>query len=945
MADTSGPAVGSGAHSRVLATRRWSPLRLRLWRTRQHSDSSGVRAPQYDGFISYSHAADGHLAPALQRGLQRFARRWYRIRALRIFRDETSLSASPHLWGSIQEALDTSRYFILLASPEAASSPWIARETEHWRSTKPLENLVIGITDGVLLWDAAAGDFDWKLSTVLPDCLHAAFDEEPRYIDLRWARNADDLSLSHPRFREAVADFAALLHGKPKDEIASEEVREHRRTMRIARAAMMALVTLTVLAVVASVIAVAQRNTALERLRLSEARELAQRAGIYMQKDQPDKAALLAIEAYRLAPVYEARDSMLKVMETARPADFLDPITHIAFSPKGQILAFSNTNGIVTLVDTGTGRQLRVMHAQSHVTSVSFSADGSLLATGSTDGTVRLWQLHSPGSFRFRSLKGSASVTAVAFSPAGALVAIGSGNDTDLWNARTGQELHRFVSSSGSVTTLSFSPSGAAIAAGTIGGSVIVSNTGTGRSLLKIHDRGPVADIAFSTDRTIATSSGSTIAVWDLQTGRLLHSYAATSAALSTAFTADGEAVASGSQDGRVLVSVSGTGKQLIKLSMNSGPVSSVSFSRTMRPLVIAAGTAFGTLMMWSTDRRPHQLTMAPEGSNVQAVAFSRNGKMFASADAMTRTVTIWNAHSLQPLQFLNPEGRADDLAFDPTGNVLISAGPAAPVIIWNIRTGHLIHRLLGPDSGVNQVAFNSNGKLLASVNNTRSISLWNVGTAKLSRILAAGDGTVGALAFGAHGSILASAGSGNFITLWDPETGRIVRRFKVGLSGRHDRVTSLAFSSDGKTIVSSTLAGAVVVWNALNGTPLFPPLALASTTAHVSGVAFSPDGSTFAAGLSNRRIELFDTAQAQPLGDPLSNSGSSAISPLAFSPDGVTLVSGPVLRLWSPLPLSNHIVPVITALCQVAGRNLTHLEWHLLLPDESYHKTCPEWP
>jgi len=44
----------------------------------------------YDGFISYSHAADDLLAPRLQAGLQRFAKPWWKRRAVRIFRDESS---------------------------------------------------------------------------------------------------------------------------------------------------------------------------------------------------------------------------------------------------------------------------------------------------------------------------------------------------------------------------------------------------------------------------------------------------------------------------------------------------------------------------------------------------------------------------------------------------------------------------------------------------------------------------------------------------------------------------------------------------------------------------------------------------------------------------------------------------------------------------------------
>src|SRR3954451_13324614 len=87
---------------------------------------------EYDGFISYSHAIDGVLAPAVQKGLHRFAKPWNQTRALRIFRDETTLAATPELWAAIAHALDRSRWFILLASPEAARSRWVNDEIEHW---------------------------------------------------------------------------------------------------------------------------------------------------------------------------------------------------------------------------------------------------------------------------------------------------------------------------------------------------------------------------------------------------------------------------------------------------------------------------------------------------------------------------------------------------------------------------------------------------------------------------------------------------------------------------------------------------------------------------------------------------------------------------------------------------------------------------------------------
>src|SRR4051794_34526716 len=108
---------------------------------------------RYDAFISYSHAADGLLAPALQSALHRLARPWYRLRALPVFRDQTNLSAAPDLWPTIESALRESRALILLASPEAAASKWVRREIEAWRAKPDPGPIYIVLTGGTVVWD------------------------------------------------------------------------------------------------------------------------------------------------------------------------------------------------------------------------------------------------------------------------------------------------------------------------------------------------------------------------------------------------------------------------------------------------------------------------------------------------------------------------------------------------------------------------------------------------------------------------------------------------------------------------------------------------------------------------------------------------------------------------------------------------------------------------
>jgi tetratricopeptide (TPR) repeat protein len=196
----------------------------------------------YDAFISYSHAKDKLIAAALQPVIQRLGKPWYRRRALRVFRDDTSLSATPTLWPSIERALGQSRYFILLASPDAAASKWVNKEVAHWLDHHSIETLLIGVTDGDLAWDEATGDFAARENTPLPPVLAARFPSEPKWVDLRAYR--DGANTRNAKFTELAADFAATIHGTPKEDLLSQEVRQQRRALTLAWSAAASLLIL-----------------------------------------------------------------------------------------------------------------------------------------------------------------------------------------------------------------------------------------------------------------------------------------------------------------------------------------------------------------------------------------------------------------------------------------------------------------------------------------------------------------------------------------------------------------------------------------------------------------------------------------------------------------------------------------------------------------------------
>ena len=239
----------------------------------------------YDAFISYSHAKDKPIATALQSVVQKLGKPWYRRRALRVFRDDTSLSATPQLWPSIEQALGQSRYLILLASPEAAASRWVRQEIAYWLDHNSADTLLIALTEGELDWDETTSDFRWSETTPLPTVLKNRFATEPRWIDLRPYREGG--VPKDTEFMGVGADFAAAVRGIPKEDLLSQEVRQQRRARALAGTAAAALVALLLVAFWQWQVAETHRGVA-----------EAQTKEAQLQRDKA-RAQLLAMQARR----------------------------------------------------------------------------------------------------------------------------------------------------------------------------------------------------------------------------------------------------------------------------------------------------------------------------------------------------------------------------------------------------------------------------------------------------------------------------------------------------------------------------------------------------------------------------------------------------------------------------------------------------------------------
>jgi WD40 repeat protein len=932
-------------------------------------------ARSYDAFISYSHESDAVFAPVLQRGLQHLGKAWNRRRAIEVFRDESSLAASPGLWPSITAALEASRWLVVLASPESARSEWVGREISHWVASKGTEYLLVVVTSGTLIWDDATTQIS-PASTAWNAGLSAVFSAEPKYVDMAWARGNAELSLRNARFRDQVATLVAAIRDVPKEEIEGEDVRQQRRTRRIVQTVIATLTVLVLLASVLAVVANVQRDRAVRQENIALSRQLAAE-GLNIDSESPVAARRLALAAWRIFPTQQAA-LLLQDLTSEQQAQGLLPadpniVFGVAFNPGGRLLASAGGNGTVrlwnTMTDQPVGRALRAESlAQSFkgviggqrggIHAVAFSPDGKLLASADSDGTVRFWNPRT-GRPAGRPLYARTDVYGMAFSPDGTTLATANFDGTvRLWDLAArreiGQPLLADPGQDGRAYAVAFSPDGKLLASADGDGTVRLWNPGTGqpvgRPLRAASDVTPIWAVAFSPNGKLLASSDSSgsVQLWDPVTGKPVGTPLSVArqavGAYGLAFSPDSNLLATAGSDDTVRLWDTATGKpigapmradmsQLTAFSGISGVsgVRGVAFSPD--GTLLAAANGNGGIQLWSTA------TGQPAGSalgraDTQAITFSAGSRLMATANS-NGTVRLWDPVTGRPLGMLRAHGgplrdvSVNAIAFSPGGKLVAGAARNGTVQVWHSVTGAPVGTPLNAatdKAGVWSLAFRPHGQILATGNGNGTVGLWNPATGRQVSAPLQADISVSssALAFSPDGQLLASADQDGTVRLWNPATGRLTR--VLGVGSHTTIVWAVAFSPDGKMLASGDDNGWIRFWNPTTGRQIGTPVRGAtSLTAGVGSIAFSPRGELLASS-DGATVRFWDPRTGRSLGQPITISGSP-IDQIAFGLHGSLLAAAgddlPV-RLWQ---MSLFTDPY-SALCTEVGAP-TRQEWN----------------
>jgi WD40 repeat protein len=294
-----------------------------------------------------------------------------------------------------------------------------------------------------------------------------------------------------------------------------------------------------------------------------------------------------------------------------------------------------------------------------------------------------------------------------------------------------------------------------------------------------------------------------------------------------------------------------------------------------------------------------------PESTPI-SVAYSPDGKRIVSNGA--ETVQIWDASTGKAIgkpftrlkldSYRHPDGKS--VAFSPDGKRIVSGGFDKTVRIWDASTGEAIGKPFTSHEDIMSVAFSPDGKYIVS-GGIGTVRILDASTGEAIGKPLDPSGTSGSLAFSPDGKRILGAASG-VIQIWNAATGEAIGKpfgYDYSVNPIMAGITSVAYSPDGKRIVSGSYDKTVRIWDASTGEAIGKPF-----TGHgdiVKSVAFSPDGKYIVSGSHDKTVRIWDASTGEAIGKPFTGHGKEVIS-VAFSPDGKHVVSSSfdgTVRVW----------------------------------------------
>lgn len=438
-----------------------------------------------------------------------------------------------------------------------------------------------------------------------------------------------------------------------------------------------------------------------------------------------------------------------------------------------------------------------------------FRLEGPLLALHNCPDETT-WTVEEPGILRQWTTKNGRELlhhvlsdleTLWAFGGPGPVLA-SAADDLTFWNCKTGVAL-KTVKQPSWITALSFRPDGKVLATG--------------------HDDGRVR-------------------LWDGGNGKLMREWREDKTPVSAlAFTPDGQRLAAAMEDRRVCLFDAVHGLLTGTLEGHTDRVSGIAWHLSTRYLATSSWDT--TARLWDARGEPLYI-LNGQADQVNAVAFSPDGTMLASADSAA-TIWLWEPFHGQVLRQLKGHvGEVNHLAFTADGSQLLSGGSDGRLILWDVASGENVLHATGDYAYTSRVRLSPTQKQVAAILGGRSITVWDTAQGKRLGSMEQLPSQATSITYPTNNGHLASGHEDGRILFWNTETFQSDREVREHTS----RVTAMAVDPARQRLASGgSVDGYVYLWSLEKNDPLLLiPGATEGCT--IEALAFVPTTSLLAA-------------------------------------------------------------------------------------------------
>jgi len=649
-----------------------------------------------------------------------------------------------------------------------------------------------------------------------------------------------------------------------------------------------------------------------DQLLVSQSRFLVDRANQGNQAGDAGTAMLLALQALPdtrsgvgRPMVHEAEAALFAAYQDLKERIVLKGHDGVLWSarlaPDGKRIVTASEDKTARVWNAENGDQPAILRGHTEgVRVASFSPDGRQVITGSTDKTARLWNAET--GQQSAVLEHDGVVRSAAFSSDGRRVVTASDDKTArIWDVQTGKQIAALTGHTARVRDAAFSPNGRYVLTSSDDKTARLwdSKTGEPVHILEGHTQS-VRGVAFSPDgeRAVTTSLDHSARVWSVETGKqsviLGHGDVVTSAA----FSPDGQRIVTASDDNTVPIWDAQMGERIVTLSGRTAV-----YSPDGRSIVTSDGD---TARIWNADNGKLAMVLRGHRSRVTGAVFSPDGRSVLTASD-DKTARLWSAGTetnTQMAVLVAHTGSAGRAVFSPDGRRALTASDDNSVRLWDAEAGRQIATFTRAGSGM--AAFSPDGRLVAIPdNNTVVVRDANTGERE-DRIFQGHSAAVQSVAFSADGRRIVTASDDRTARVWDLQTGGQI----AALTEHTAPVRSAVFSPDGLRVVSTQTpqrSGNVTIvtsndsvallWDALSGRVI---LRFEGDMVQLYDATFSPDGKRIVTASGDNTARIWDAATGKPIA-VLSGHSDSVLS-AAFNSRGdkiVTASADETVRVW----------------------------------------------